>query len=461
MRDRTRAGWRTPVQFLAGMALAAALQAADGDLDPEFSGDGRKLLDFDTSTCFADAVVPAPLGRILVAGRTGEGTWVLSRLEEDGDQNPAWLIDFEPIDFEPDGFQYSQPILDLGLDTAGRVWVAGAVTNSIAFVPQRPALVRLLENGAPDPTFDGDGRRTIAPPAGWSVRLVLDAQTLPGGGAVFAGSCETCTATGDDGLFVLRTTPAGTPDPAFAGDGWFAYDQEILSGDRASAVAVHESGAVTFAAWGVNGGGGVTFFVARLTATGFLDSTFGGGDGLSNLLTTSPRVPVELALDPDRGRIFLALANSTGSNSHAWIEVLDWAGAVELGWGTNGGLNLDLEEGTRLDAVAVQGDGKAVVVGTIDANGNQRAGFFLARTTLDGDLDDTFDNNGVKRVEFDRMPDAVDEGRAAAFWGGRLFAAGVAMDENGDGEFALLRTRNSLIFANGFERGSAGGWVED
>lgn len=457
MRDRPAPFSSAKTLFLIAAATAASLEAADGDLDSGFSGDGKTTVAWSNNS-FADSVLPAPSSRLLVAGRMGDGRWVVSRLEEDGAMDSSWLTQFLPIDFELDGFQYSLDVDGLGFDPSGRIWLAGAVTNSVAYTPQRPALVRLQANGAADLTFDGDGRKWIPPPAGWDLRAVLDAQILPNGGAVFVGGCDDCTPSGQTAFFALRVTPEGNPDPTFAGDGWFAFDHDLLTNEKASAVAVGESGRVTLAVWGDNSGGGKSFFVARLTSGGVLDPTFGGGDGLSNLLTGSPRVPAELAIDPVRDRIYLALANANGTNSHGWFYALDWNGAVDLAWGTNGGLDVDLEEGTRLNALEVQSDGKVVAVGTINANGTQRAGFFLARATVDGDLDDSFDDNGVKRVEFDRTPDAVDNGLAVALWGGRLVAAGVANNNVGDGVFAVLRTRSTLIFTDGFERGTAGAW---
>ena len=110
-------------------------------------------------------------------------------------------------------------------------------------------------------------------------------------------------------------------------------------------------------------------------------------------------------------------------------------------------------------AVAVQCDGKLLAVGTINANGSQNGGFLLARLTVAGELDDSFDDNGVKRVEFDADPDVEDRGLAATTWGGRLFAVGFAGAGGGDGQsFALLRTESALIFRDGFERNSTLAW---
>lgn len=122
-------------------------------------------------------------------------------------------------------------------------------------------------------------------------------------------------------------------------------------------------------------------------------------------------------------------------------------------------LDLDLEEGVRLDAVAFQSDGRIVAAGTIDVNGLQEGGFFLARVLAGGTLDASFDGNGVKRVEFDLVPNAPAQGLAMTLSGGRLVAAGLAPGAADGDAFAILRTDNASIFTDGFERGATGAWT--
>lgn len=64
-------------------------------------------------------------------------------------------------------------------------------------------------------------------------------------------------------------------------------------------------------------------------------------------------------------------------------------------FGAGGVLDLDLEEGPRINAVAFQSDGRLVAAGTIDANGSQTGGFLLAGVA-DGALDASCDANGLE-----------------------------------------------------------------
>jgi len=111
--------------------------------------------------------------------------------------------------------------------------------------------------------------------------------------------------------------------------------------------------------------------------------------------------------------------------------------------------------------VEFQSDGKVVAAGTIDANGTQPAGFFMARSLANGVLDSTFDGNGVKRVEFDEMTEGEDYAHATALYGGKLVVVGHARSTfDGDAytNLAALQLTSALIFTDGFERGNALSW---
>src|SRR5690606_21190425 len=108
---------------------------------------------------------------------------------------------------------------------------------------------------------------------------------------------------------------------------------------------------------------------------------------------------------------------------------------------------------------ALQSDGKLVGVGGIDPVGSGLADVFLIRLGLDGLPDPTFDGNGVRRVPFDLAPGTVDIADAVTFSAGKLVAVGFATEGSGAERWAILRTSNALIFADGFERGSTAGWA--
>lgn len=440
---------------------ASPLAAADGDLDPSFSNDGRTVLTWATATS-AQAVTPAPNGGLFVAGelRGDPDRWTVARLTAAGGLDVPWAIVFEPFDFAAEGIAETNAVLDLRRDGAERLLLAGEVRDGNG--DRLPALARLTATGALDTTFDGDGRKVVtALPPGWQIDDVNDAVILADGSAVFVGNCADCPTAGSNAAFVARLLPNGNPDPGFSGDGWLAFSHNQITATDATSVAVDAAGSITIAGLGTTFVGNPALFVVRFTAGGAFDLTFGGGDGCATPLLDPLRQPTDLAVDPDTGGIVLALAGHGTANQEGGLAAFTRTGAIDTAFADAGFLDLDLEEGARIDAVAFESDGRIVAGGTIDATGTQTGGFFLLRTLADGTLDASFDGNGVKRVEFDRTPDAEDQALAVTLSGGRLVAAGVARGEALVNAFALLRTRAALIFSDGFERGSAGAWPGD
>ena len=447
--------------------LSGPLCAADGDLDPSFSG-GKVMLNWTQWQDQATALSPLPGGRLLVAGFVWYVLdWAITELLPDGTVDPAWAANAAPFGFpEASG---EGTIFDVRRDASGRTWAAGMMQLLDPPSPNpdrpRPALARLLSTGALDPDFGDDGRMLLLNsfPSGWNLTHVNDAKLLPDGRSVFVGSCLDCPEAGDSGAFVLRLTADGVPDAAFSGDGWEAFspDPSCLV-TRGEAVFVSKAAVVTVAGscQSVITTLTAVTFVARLTAAGLFDSGFGGGDGISALLDLTPRRPHDIAISPATGKIVLAMA-PPGSIDSGGLLGLTADGALDGGFATAGFLDLDLEEGTRMDAVQFQSDGKIVAAGTINANGAQIAGFLLARTLANGTLDPSYDANGVKRVEFDRAPNAYDKARALALSSGRLVVGGVALGGSGSGVVALVRTGNTQILHSGFELGTLDEWAEE
>ncbi len=447
--------------------LSGPLCAADGDLDPSFSG-GKVMLNWTQWQDQATALSPLPGGRLLVAGFVWYVLdWAITELLPDGTVDPAWAANAAPFGFpEASG---EGTIFDVRRDASGRTWAAGMMQLLDPPSPNpdrpRPALARLLSTGALDPDFGDDGRMLLLNsfPSGWNLTHVNDAKLLPDGRSVFVGNCLDCPEAGDSGAFVLRLTADGVPDAAFSGDGWEAFspDPSCLV-TRGEAVFVSKAAVVTVAGscQSVITTLTAVTFVARLTAAGLFDSGFGGGDGISALLDLTPRRPHDIAISPATGKIVLAMA-PPGSIDSGGLLGLTADGALDGGFATAGFLDLDLEEGTRMDAVQFQSDGKIVAAGTINANGAQIAGFLLARTLANGTLDPSYDANGVKRVEFDRAPNAYDKARALALSSGRLVVGGVALGGSGSGVVALVRTENTQILHSGFELGTLDEWAEE
>jgi uncharacterized delta-60 repeat protein len=442
---------------LLALPLALPLQADDGDLDPTFDG-GAFTLGWVAGHARATVLEPLADGELLVGGVVGDGPgesdgWAVAKLAADGSREIGWSINFQIVSAGDETMATNGYLYDMRRNASDRTYLAGAAEAGIG--NEVPMLARLAPNGALDDSFDDNGLLVITDmPAAWDEIETGAAEILSDGRSVFTGSCNFCPNDGETWVWVTRRLADGAPDLSFSGDGWQTFRFSDDDESRPTSVAVDEGGRILV-------GGEVSFvvsesFLARLTALGNLDGGFGGGDGIAGPLEARPART--LALDPSTGRI-AGGGGSPGFPRFGFVIVFTPSGAPDTTFSGDGYVDLDLEEGTSILGLAFQSDGKLLAAGAIDANGANEGGFFLARMTTGGGLDGTFDDNGVKRVEFDAAPNVFDRAFAVTTMGGRLVAAGYAGEGGGqEEEMAVVRTQNAQIFSDGFERGSVGGW---
>ena len=153
--------------------------ANPGDVDPSFSGDGKRVIGFGGDDS-ARAVVVASQSRILVAGRGGPTpSFCIARLRSDGALDTTFgSAGKVRIDFGVDTFRGATGI---ALQTDGKIVVAGQ-SNS------RVAIARLRPNGLLDKTFSADGKLTFNWGAGFLVAVgVAGVIVLPDGKLLVGG----------------------------------------------------------------------------------------------------------------------------------------------------------------------------------------------------------------------------------------------------------------------------------
>jgi len=230
-----------------------------------------------------------------------------------------------------------------------------------------------------DPTFDGDGK-AILPFVGAPRALLVQ----PDGKLVLAG-------TNDENLGAWRLNPDGSPDRGFDGDG--AAVADFGGSEWLSAAALQPDGKIVVA-------GGQA--VARLTAAGALDPTFGpggeDGDGKTIVTAGQDSLTVNAVVVQADGKLALAGSRwgyekpadftitrlrSDGSPDAAKApEPADFGGED---WVVTG---------------APAPGGKILVVGTTRANGAPQSEdvVAVARYSADGSLDKTFAETGKKKL---------------------------------------------------------------
>jgi uncharacterized delta-60 repeat protein len=248
--------------------VAVARLNPNGSLDPTFSGDGKKTFSWGAISR-ATAALVLPNGKLLLAGFSGPegGNIQVARLNANGALDTTFGTGGKAaVDFGGDDFGAA-----MARQANGRILVAGRSTTAGAVV------ARLRTTGTLDPDFDGDGRVTL--PGGGSLSAVL---VQPDRKIVVAGN-----ANGSAMMTVTRLMPNGAPDTTFDGDGTATIDfgsladianDAVLQGDGKIVVAgLTQATATPVAVARLNGNGSpdTTFGAAGKTTVDFGVAAFG------------------------------------------------------------------------------------------------------------------------------------------------------------------------------------------
>jgi uncharacterized delta-60 repeat protein len=247
---------------------------------------------------------------------------------------------------------------------------------------------------------------------------------------------------------------AGDLDRSFSSDGRVTFD--VFGGvhDSGRAVAIQPDGKIVVAgSWPgfASDASGRTFALARFNPDGSLDTVFGSGGRTLVAFPNGAAEAKDVAIQPD-GKI-VAAGYSHGSRYFA-LARLESDGDIDPSFSGDGKVETSFGSNDVADAeaVAIQGNGKIVVAGTIWDNllgGDHDADFALARYETDGTLDTTFSGDGKQTTGFgeDDLAYAVAIQTNIPFdHRTRIVVAGTH-----GGEFALARYYDNGSLDSGFD----------
>ncbi len=247
-------------------------------------------------------------------------------------------------------------------------------------------LVASLSGQSLDPTFDGDGIVQTA------VNLPSIANAVavqPNGRILVAGNADT-TGT------IVRYMPDGSLDVSFGTGGVVVLN--ILSGSTITDVAVLSSGKIMVVGTSVYNGVAPSPYLiaARFNSNGSVDNTFGGnGNGrLSISLGNQTGSLWELIIQPD-GKILMTATTLGGISTGTRTYRLLANGTYDSSFGSNGEAlwGWVIYNHTMGRSIALQADGKVLVGGWLATN--TESDRFVRRLTAQGELDDTYADNGL------------------------------------------------------------------
>lgn len=280
------------------------------------------------------------------------------------------------------GLELNETVADAALQADGKIVVLGSQAQSLSI---RDFLVaRYNPNGSIDSAFGGgDGFVTITDPASTAQPGGLAIQS--DGKIVFAGGAGT-------EAFVFRLNSDGSLDTSFSGDGF----QSINSSGEAFDLAVDSAGKIVLSTYSpspFNSAG-----LARLNPDGTLDTTF-DGDGRRSL-SNNIYAPRGLAIQPD-GDIVVAGKSAATANvgDVVLVRVLN-DGSLDPTFDDDGILNTNIaDRHGEARGVVIQSDGKIVIAGALTALGHGSFDPVVMRFVPSGNLDTTFDGDGIRQVE--------------------------------------------------------------
>jgi uncharacterized delta-60 repeat protein len=416
-RFRTFAAATFVVLGASLMAVVPA-QAAPGDLDTTFSGDGRQITDFGANDVAADLAVQ-PDGKLVVVGGSG-GDFAIARYKPDGSLDGSFSADGKQA---ADLGSTSDEAAGLALQADGKIVVVGETGAGAG--PGDFAVVRYNPDGSLDTTFSGDGTQTTD--FGGSIDVAADVALQPDGKIVAVGY-----ARGEAYDFALvRYNTDGSLDPTFSVDGRLVTD--FGRDDASSAVALQADGSiVAVGRSGTDFDGGYDFAVARYSADGSLDASFSAGGRLVTDFGGDDAAS-DVVVQPD-GSI-MAAGYALGGAYDFGLARYDPDGSLDTSFSGDGRQTTHFNANDGAWGMALQTDGKIVVAGHAGV-GVWQDDFALARYNPDGSLDNTFSGDGQQTTDFGYDNDAF----AVALQGdGKLVAAGITGPISGGRDFALAR----------------------
>ena len=313
------------------------------------------------------------------------------------------------------------PALDAGSDTAANIGLDTKTTRT---------------DGVPDSGtvdigyhFAAAGNCVVTTPIG-SGEDRGRAVAIQSDGKMVAGGWSHNGADFD--LAAVRYNTDGSLDSSFDTDG--KVTTPIGSGnDVGWAVAIQSDGKIVVAGYSHNGSND-DFAVVRYNADGSLDSSFDTDGKVTTPIGSGNDLGVSMAIQSD-GKIVVAGSSHNGSNWDIAVVRYNADGSLDSSFDTDGKVTTPIgSNNDRGRAVAIQSDGKIVVVG-VSHNGSDND-FAAVRYNADGSLDTSFDTDGKVTTP---IGSGNDRGATVAMQSdGKIVVAGES--HNGtDNDFAAVR----------------------
>ena len=385
--------------------------AQPGSLDPSFGKNGIQY-----TTFFNNVNVLNEQGRVILAG---DNRKIFIVVQVGNLTRIAKYLPDGNLDFTYGNKGYSNEVnlsVSSAMMQATNIVIAGSINTDFA-------LFRYTANGGLDSSFGNNGRVTtdISGDYDYANSVILQGDKIIVGGSAHNPN------TGYD-FAVVRYTADGVLDSSFGKNGKVTTDING-SDDGATAVILQGDKIIAVGPTYNFNTGNTDFALARYTANGVLDSSFGNngrvitdnGSATSVILQGNKIIAGGSDVDSNNGYTDFALARYTAN------------GILDSSFGENGIVTTDISGGAVANSVLFQGD-KIIAGGYTGYYSN----FALARYTADGKLDSSFGNNGIVTTDISESSD--DIAQSVIFQGDKIIAGGFTRNPSDlTTDFALVR----------------------
>jgi uncharacterized delta-60 repeat protein len=274
----------------------------------------------------------------------------------------------------------------VALQGDGKILVAGVTPDS------RFAVARYTTKGEPDTGFGQGG--VAATTFDTIIQAAYDLTIQPDGRILAVG-----TAGEDFGrtrsFALARFNADGSLDLSFGDHGKVTTDVGGATINDATGVALQADGRIVVAGYAAGATGGA-FALARYTADGALDPTFGTGGTVTAPIAGGA---IDVALAARQRIVAAGLTYEPGGLYDFALTRVEPNGAFDYDFGLGGRVFTDLGASDAPTAIAVGKGGRVTAVGSTSPAGGP-VDIALVRYRRDGRLDHSFGGDGVVTTTF-------------------------------------------------------------
>lgn len=423
---------------LVALAAPPAANAAPGDLDPSFGSGGQVRLLESNEESFAQAVAVQPDGKIVVAG-SDHGNAVVLRLLPNGALDPSFGSGGKVTTTVSAEFSAFQAVT---IQPDGKIVAVGAAKGA---VDRDFLFARYSTDGVPDGGFGGgDGVELV--PVGAEGDDAKAVAIGAGGRIVATGEAGQSMGNHAAGIVVLLSS--GAPDPGFGGGDGVVLKETAGKFDTGIAVAALGDGSIVVG--DINAvGGGLGFILLKLRSDGEYDTGFGGGDGIA----FTP-IPVEGAMTAagvikdlmvlSDGRIVAAGGGldyyGSPATYHSKVVAIRYLpnGELDPSFGGGGIFTYRGVEAPEAETLDLAAAGGYLLAGRYENASLKQQASLVVRLTSGGALDPAFGAGGIV-ARGDTAPFGEGIGGAAVDSEDRLVTIGTAYGPNNTSWAPLAR----------------------